>query len=383
MEKSRKTRSGTYIKQPMGYVAFIPDDLPPKPPIAYDDELLQLLSDADRALGRLDGAVDNVPSPEVFVFMFVRTEAVLSSQIEGTQATLLDVLKHEAKPRAEKPTDDTQEVLNYITAMNYGLVRLDDLPVSLRLIREIHAELMAGVRGENLHPGEFRRSQNWVGPPGSSISTALYIPPPVHEMNQSLHALEAYIHDTSTVPILIKAGLVHAQFETIHPFLDGNGRIGRLLITLFLCEKGILHRPLLYLSNYFMRTRQEYYERLQAMRDSGEWEKWLKYFLQGVAEVARDATSTARSIGELRESHRQMIEQSLGRAAASGHALLRTLFLKPIISVRDAADISGLSYSSANNLVARICELGILEEISGFKRNRIFAYQPYLNLFRD
>ncbi|MFC1629346.1 Fic family protein, partial [Gemmatimonadota bacterium] len=350
MEKPRKTRSGRYLNQPTGYVAFVPDDLPPKPPIAYDDELMQLLSDADRALGRLDGAVDNVPSPEVFVFMFVRTEAVLSSQIEGTQATLLDVLKHEAKPQSEKPTDDTQEVLNYITAMNYGLARLDDLPVSLRLIREMHAKLMAGVRGERLDPGEFRRSQNWVGPPGSSISTARYIPPPVHEMNQSLHALEAYMHDTSRVPVLIKAGLVHAQFETIHPFLDGNGRIGRLLITLFLCEKGILNRPLLYLSNYFMRTRQEYYECLQATRDNGGWEKWLKYFLQGVAEVARDATSTSRSIGELRESHRQMIEQSLGRAAASGHALLRALFLKPIISVRDAADISELSFSGANGL---------------------------------
>ncbi|MFC1595456.1 Fic family protein [Gemmatimonadota bacterium] len=383
MEKPRKIRSGTFLNQPTGYVAFVPDDLPPEPAIVYDDGLLQLLSDADRALGRLDGVVDNVPSPEVFVFMFVRTEAVLSSQIEGTQATLLDVLKHEAKQQTEKPTDDTQEVLNYITAMHYGLARLAELPLSLRLIREIHAKLMAGVRGESLDPGEFRRSQNWVGPPGSSISTALYIPPPVHEMNQALHALEIYLHDTSAVPILIKAGLVHAQFESIHPFLDGNGRIGRLLITLFLCEKGILNRPLLYLSNYFMRTRQEYYDRLQATRDKGDWEGWLKYFLQGVADVARDATSTARSIGDLRESHRQKIEQNLGRAAASGYSLLRTLYLKPIISVRDAAEASDLSYSNANSLVSRFCELGILEEISGYKRNRIFAYQPYLYLFRS
>jgi len=381
MEKPHKTRAGTYMNQPTGYVAFIPDDLPPKPEISYDEKLLKLLSDADRALGRLDGAVDNVPAPELFVFMFVRTEAVLSSQIEGTQATLLDVLKHEAKPQTAKPTGDTKEVLNYIKAMNYGLARLEEFPVSLRLIREIHEILMTDVRGGQHNPGEFRRSQNWVGPPGSTLSTAAYIPPPVHEMNIALNSLESYLHDTAEVPILIKVGLAHAQFESIHPFLDGNGRIGRLLITFLLCEKAVLKRPLLYLSNFFVRTRQEYYDRLQAIRDMGDWEGWLKYFLRGVSDVARDATSTARSIGDLRENHRQLIEVNLGRAA-SGHALLRTLYLKPIITVGDAKQATELSYSNANNLVSRFCELGILEEISGQKRNRQFAYDPYLKLFR-
>jgi len=383
MEKPHKTRAGTYMNQPTGYVAFIPDDLPPKPAISYDEKLLKLLSDADRALGRLDGAVDNVPSPELFVFMFVRTEAVLSSQIEGTQATLLDILKHEAKPRRAVPTEDTKEVLNYIEAMNYGIERLEELPVSLRLIREIHEILMTDVRGGKHHPGEFRNSQNWIGPPGSTLSTATYIPPPVHEMNNALHSLELYLHDPTEVPVLIKVGLAHAQFESIHPFLDGNGRIGRLLITLLLCEKGILKRPLLYLSNYFVRTRDEYYHRLQAIRDGGKWEEWLEYFLTGVSSVAKDATFTARSIGILRENHRGVIESSLGRATASGHALLRAIYMKPIIVVRDAEQATGLSYSNANNLVSRFCDLGILEEISGQKRNRLFSYKAYLQLFKQ
>jgi len=383
MEKPHKTRSGTYMQQPQGYVAFIPDDLPPKPKISYNEKLLTLLSDADRALGRLDGAVDNVPSPELFVFMFVRTEAVLSSQIEGTQTTLLDVLKHEAKVQTAVPTDDTKEVLNYINAMNFGLAKLENLPVSLHLIREIHEILMKDVRGGIHNPGEYRNSQNWVGPPGSTLSTATYIPPPVHEMNQALHSLEKYLHDRADIPILIKVGLAHAQFESIHPFLDGNGRMGRLLITFLLCEKGVLKRPLLYLSNYFMRTRNEYYDHLQAIRARGDWEEWLQYFLKGVSDVARDATTTARSIGALRENHRQLIESSLGRAAASGHALLRVLYQKPIIIVRDAVQATELSYSNANNLVSKFCDLGILEEISGQKRNRLFSYKPYLGLFKQ
>ena len=315
--------------------------------------------------------------------MYIRKEAVLSSQIEGTQASLLDVIQYEADAIKKGKPDDIDEVFNYISAINYGLKRLKELPVSLRLFREIHGILLKGVRGNERNPGEFRKTQNWIGASGDGLSNASFIPPPPDQLMRSMDNLEKFIHSKDPLPLLLKLGLAHAQFETIHPFLDGNGRIGRLLITLFLCEKGILTRPLLYLSNYFMRTRQEYYDRLQLTRDKGDWEGWIRYFLQGVTDVARDATSTARSIGDLREAHRQKIEQNLGRAAASGHSLLRTLYLKPIITVRDAAEASNLSYSSANTLVSRFCELGVLAEISGYKRNRIFTYQPYLDLFKS
>ena len=263
------TRAGQYARQIGGYRAFIPAPLPPQPPVRIGGELQSLLSEADRALGRLDGSILTLPNPDLFVLMYVRKEAVLSSQIEGTQSSLQDVLSAEAKVFASNRPKDAIEVINYISAMNYGLDRLDEIPVSVRLIREIHARLLRGVRGSHLTPGELRISQNWIGAPGCTLAEADFVPPPPHEVPDALGKLEAFLHDPGDMPTLIWIGLAHAQFETIHPFLDGNGRVGRLLITFLLCERQILIKPVLYLSYFFRQYRQEYYETLQSVRDKG------------------------------------------------------------------------------------------------------------------
>lgn len=376
-------RAGRYIKQQSGYRAFIPASLPPQPPVEIDGEMWQLLSDADRALGRLDGSTENLPNPDLFVFMYVRKEAVLSSQIEGTQASLVDVLEVEAEAFDPQQPKDVDEVVNYVSAMNYGLQRLKTLPVSLRLIKEIHEKLLHGVRGAELSPGEFRTSQNWIGSQGSTISNARFVPPPPQEVMPVMGDLENFIHSDLPMPILIKVGLAHAQFETIHPFLDGNGRVGRLLITFLLCEKGILSRPLLYLSYYFKQNRTEYYDRLQRVRDVGDWENWLKFFLRGVAEVSNEATEISRSIVRLRENHRQLVNERFGRSTASALTLLEHLYERPMLQVKHAATLTELTYPNANNLVNKFCELGLLNETSGKSRNRTFAYQPYIDLFSD
>jgi len=377
-------RSGRYIQQPQGYRAFIPKGLPPEPPILMDPEMWMLLSQADRALGRLDGSIELLPNPDLFVFMYVRKEAVLSSQIEGTQASLIDVLEFEAQALEPGRPNDVGEVVNYVNAMNYGIDRLRDLPISLRLIREIHEKLLTGVRGSERSPGEFRRSQNWIGSPGSKgLANARFVPPPPHEMIEALDNLEKFFYDEKPMPLLIKVGLIHAQFETIHPFLDGNGRIGRLLITFLLCEKGILKLPLLYLSYFFKRHRLEYYDRLQAIRDNGDWEGWLKFFLRGVFEVGKEATETARKIVNLREAHRALITEKLRRGASKALMVLETLYFRPIISVQVVMEASKLSYANANRLVRDLCNLTLLEEFTGQRRNRRFSYEPYLSLFRD
>lgn len=376
-------RSGQYVEQLEGYKAFIPSPLPPVPEVLMDAEMWNLLSQADRALGRLDGATDALPNPDLFVFMYVRKEAVLSSQIEGTQASLMDVLEFESQALTPENPQDVEEVVNYIAAINHGLERLKTLPTSLRLIREIHQELMKGVRGAERNPGEFRRSQNWIGPGGCSLADASYVPPPPHEMLKCLDNLERFLHDSQPMPILIKVGLAHAQFETIHPFLDGNGRTGRLLISFLLCEQNILKRPLLYLSHYFKRYRSEYYDRLQAVRDRGDWEGWLKFFLKGVYEVAQEAATTARQIVNLKEEHRQLILSELGRKSGNAIALLESLYFRPIFTVEHVETITNLSYSNANSLIKQLIELGILQEITGQKRNRAFSYAPYLAIFGD
>jgi Fic family protein len=384
MKANPSIRAGRYIQQPRGYKAFIPKSLPPQPPIRMSPDMLSLLSQADRALGRLDGSTETLPNPDLFVFMYVRREAVLSSQIEGTQASLMDVLEFEAQALEPGRPKDVEEVVNYIAAMNHGLERLKELPLSLRLIREIHAKLLAGVRGSERSPGEFRRTQNWIGAPGpNGLANAIFVPPPPHEMGEALDNLEKFLHDQTPMPMLIKVGLTHAQFETIHPFQDGNGRVGRLLITFLLCEKGILQRPLLYLSYYFKRHRSEYYDRLQAIRDKGDWEGWLKFFLRGVYEVAQEATATARKIVNMREAHRGLITNSLGRGAAKALALLETLYFSPIISVQFVMKATQLTYSNANRLVDQFAKLGLLQEITGQRRNRRFIYDPYMVLFRD
>lgn len=375
-------RAGRYVRQPTGYRAFMPEPLPPSPPVRFDAELQHLLSQADRALGRLDGSVLTLPNPDPFVFMYVRKEAVLSSQIEGTQSSLQDLLAAEAELFDETLPRDVDEVVNYVRAMKHGLARLPELPVSVRLIREIHAELMQGVRGGRLQPGELRTSQNWIGPAGCTLATAGYVPPPLHEVPRALGELEHYLHQSDALPPLIRIALAHVQFQTIHPFLDGNGRVGRLLITFLLTEQHILHKPVLYLSHYFKRHRQRYYELLQAVRDHGDWEGWLKFFLQGVVEVATEAAETARRIQLLRERYRQAItEHLLGRAAGNGHRVLETLFDRPIIRVADVVPLTGTTYAAANTLVRRLAALGVLREMTGHARNRRFRFEPYVDLF--
>jgi Fic family protein len=376
-------RAGRYITQPAGYRAFHPAALPPDPPLELAGELQRLLSAADRALGRLDGSVLTLPNPDLFVLMYVRKEAVLSSQIEGTQSSLQDLLSAEAQIFDENTPRDVEEVVNYVRAMKHGLARLAELPVSVRLIREIHAELMHGVRGGRLTPGELRTSQNWIGPAGCTLATATFVPPPQHEVPQILGGLENFLHRDDDLPPLVKIALAHVQFETIHPFLDGNGRVGRLLITFLLTERQVLHKPVLYLSHYFKRHRTAYYEHLQAVRDRGEWESWLAFFLRGVVEVADEATETARRILLLREHHRNAITEHLGRAAGSGHRVLESLFDRPIVTVADVQAITRTTYAAANALVARLEQLQVLQEMTGYARNRRFRYAPYIALFND
>jgi Fic family protein len=377
------SRAGQYVEQLEGYKAFIPKPLPPVPEIIMDQEMWTLLSQADLALGRLDGATDALPNPDLFVFMYVRKEAVLSSQIEGTQASLIDILEFESQALQPDNPQDVAEVVNYISAINYGLERLKQLPVSLRLIRDIHQELMKGVRGSERNPGEFRRSQNWIGAGGCTLAQATYVPPPPHEMLQALDNLEKFLHSPQPIPTLIKIGLAHAQFETIHPFLDGNGRIGRLLVTFLLCEGNVLRRPLLYISYYFKKHRSEYYDRLQAIRNSGKWEDWLKFFLCGVSEVAQEAAATARKIVNLKEEHRQLVLNKMGRRSGNAITLLESLYFRPIFTVEQAATTTNLSYPNANTLIKELRDIGLLQEVTGQKRNRAFSYAPYLAVFQD
>lgn len=376
-----QARAGRYIRQPAGYRAFIPSPLPPEPPISIDNDMQELLSKSDRALGRLDGSIQTLPNPDLFVFMYIRKEAVLSSQIEGTQASLHDVLEAEAKMHNPERPSDVHEVLNYIDAMNYGLERLTTLPLSVRLIREIHARLVLGVRGHLLQPGEIRQSQNWIGPEGCTLNDAIFVPPPPDMVIKCLGDLETFIHDDTAMPPLLKIALVHAQFETIHPFLDGNGRVGRLLITFLLCEREILRTPLLYLSLFFKQHRQKYYDCLQAIRDSGDFESWLKFFLRGLAETSNSATETARQIVDLREKHRNLILDNLGQRAGRGIALLELLFQTPTIDVKRAVNMLDISYPNANRLIEDMTGLGILQEVTGKARYRQFQYRPYISLF--
>jgi len=383
MEPTFPTRAGQYLPQLTGYRAFIPAPLPPIPPILLDPELTELLSAADRALGRLDGSVLTLPNPDLFVFMYVRKEAVLSSQIEGTQSSLQDLLAAEAQLFSPELPRDVDEVLNYVQAMNHGLSRLSELPVSVRLIREIHEKLMDGVRGGQLRPGELRTSQNWIGPQGSTLATASFVPPPHGVVPGALSDLETYLHTDGGLPPLVKVALAHVQFETIHPFLDGNGRVGRLLITFLLTEQKILHKPVLYLSYYFKRNRQAYYDHLQAVREAGRWEAWLAFFLRGVVEVSAEAAEKARAVLMLRESHRTAITERLGRAAGNGHKVLESLYDRPIVGVSDVVSQTGTTWAAANQLVARFVELGILTEVTGYARNRRFRYSQYIALFNE
>ncbi|MDO9094740.1 MAG: Fic family protein [Rubrivivax sp.] len=370
-------RAGRSVQQPSGYKAFIPAQLPPDPPITYSGELQTLLSAADRDIGRLDALAALLPNPDLFVAMYVRHEAVLSSQIEGTQSTLEDVLAFEAEAVRDDTPKDVAEVVNYVRAMNYGLQRLATLPLSLRLLREIHGELMTGVRGGDKSPGEFRTSQNWIGGGGSTLRNAGFIPPPPHELTAALGQLETFLHQArGQVPLLVRCALAHAQFETIHPFLDGNGRVGRLLITLMLCEDGALSRPLLYLSLYLKAHRAEYYDRLTAIRSQGHWEQWLAFFLRGVSLTARAATRTAQDIVALRDAHRSAVPRN-----AKALALLDHLLRQPTVSIKRVVQLLGCTAPTATKLVREMEARGWLRELTGYGRNRLWRYQPYVDLF--
>ena len=375
-------RSGRLVGQLAGYRAFIPAPLPPEPPVQMDARLQALLSRADGALGRLDGSIQTLPDPDMFVFMYVRKEAVLSSQIEGTQSSLDDLLAAEERILDADRPRDVDEVLNYVHAMNHGLARLAELPLSVRLVREIHERLLSGVRGQERTPGELRTTQNWIGPAGCLLNEATFVPPPPAEVPQAMGALETYLHDNTPAP-LVQIGLAHAQFETIHPFLDGNGRMGRLLIAFYLCERQLLQKPVLYISHYFKRHRQRYYELLQAVRDSGDWESWLAFFLEAVGEVAEEATTTARRIVALRERHRQLIVDRFGRVAANGLRVLESLYLRPLITVNGVAELTGVTFAAASQLVKRLVEHGLLREVTGQARNRRFRYDEYVELFSE
>lgn len=376
-----KDRAGRFVAQPQGYIAFIPKPLPPDPPLALDAGLLSLLEEAVGELGRLDGVAKVIPDPDFFVSMYIRREAVLSSQIEGTQSTLEDLLELELERERSDPLSDVYDLANYVRTMNFGLERLTTLPLSLRLIREIHKELLRDGRGAKATPGKFRRSQNWIGPSGASLKQATFVPPPVADMKQALHDFEGFLHADNSYPTLIEVGLAHAQFETIHPFLDGNGRVGRLLNIFLLIHRRVLRQPLLYLSYFFKLHRTEYYDRLMAVRLEGDWEGWMRFFLRGVHQTAGEATETAERLFELRESHRSLVlENKLGQ---NGLMLLSHLFQRPLVNIKLVATLLDSTFPTASRLVSTFEELGILKEITGRKRSRMFRYEPYLALFAD
>jgi len=371
------SKIGKHIQQPTGYKAFVPEKFPPSDLINWDDDLIMLLSQADIAIGKLDAIDQLVPDVDYSIKSFTKKEATLSSQIEGTQATLIDVFKAEAKIYDEKPSD-VDEITNYINAMNYGIERTKKLPLSLRLIREIHKKLLKGVRGQHRNPGEFRKSQNWIG--GPTIQTATFVPPPTTEMNRALGDLEKFMHGKDKLPSLIKAGLIHAQFETIHPFLDGNGRTGRLLITFYLYKEKILGRPLLYISDFFKQYRSDYYSKLNGYRFDDGVNDWLKFFLEGVKTVSEDAVVVAQKIRMIRERHIKEVS-SFGRNAKTALFMLDQLYTYPIVDLQLVKSITGLSKARALDLIEKFTNKNILKETTGRQRNRRFAYHEYISLF--
>jgi Fic family protein len=378
MEKT--TRIGQYLKCSAvageHYSAYMPEPLPPLPPLDMPD-LYPLLDKASTALGRLDGMSIVLPDPSLFIYMYIRKEAVLSSQIEGTQSSLSDLLLFENEDAPGVPMDDVTEVSCYVTAMNYGLDRLKEFPLSLRLIREIHGKLMNNARGGHKSPGEFRTSQNWIG--GSRPGNARFVPPPPEKLMEALDSFEKFLHDDKIkLPALIKAALAHVQFETIHPFLDGNGRLGRLLITFILCVEGVLKEPLLYLSLYLKTNREAYYDHLQSVRETGDWESWIKFFLQGVVDTADQATETARLIINLFEKDRILIEKS-GKSGNALLAIYNHFQHYPVSNTTRIRTQTNKSLPTILRSLATLEKLGIIKEVSGKERHKVFVYREYLD----
>jgi Fic family protein len=371
--------------EPYSYWTFVPNPLPP--PLTWDLALIRVLSNADRAVGELAGLGRTLANPHLLIRPFIRREAVLSSRIEGTQADIADLYAYEAgqlilpgMKAIVTPEADVREVLNYVHALEYGIERLDTLPVSLRLIRELHERLMTGVRGEHLTPGEFRRTQNWIGKPGCTLQDATYVPPAVDAMHAALFALEEYLHREDDTPVLVRLALIHYQFEAIHPFLDGNGRIGRLLLVLLLLSWSLLPLPLLFLSAYFERNRDQYYDLLLAVSQRGHWHAWIHFFLQGVAEQAQDAVTRAKALQDL-QGHWQT---NLRAMRASGHVLTAAdlLFVSPIVTAQELIDRLDVSHQTATRILQRLVEVEILEQIGEQQRNRRFVARAIVNLLQ-
>jgi Fic family protein len=383
-EVSKNQRLGEYITSTEGgetVRAFVPPPLPPAPAVQLDS-LQVLLEQANQALGRLDGLASMLPDLSLFIYAYVSKEAVLSSQIEGTQSSLSDLLLYENHGAPGVPIEDVEEVSNYVAALTHGLKLLrEGFPLSLRLIREIHEVLLSKGRGSDKEPGEFRRSQNWIG--GTRPGNAMFVPPPPDRVMECMGKLELFLHEERPGrPLLIKAGLVHVQFETIHPFLDGNGRLGRLLITFLLCAGGALHEPILYLSLFFKKHRQTYYDLLTEVRATGNWERWLEFFLTGVKETAEQAVNAARRIIELLDTDRKKIE-GLGRPAASALRVHQYALTHPILSIATAAEDVGITFPTVAGAIDHMQQLGILREITGKQRGRLLAYGRYLDILNE
>jgi Fic family protein len=363
--------------------AFVPDPLPPSEDLGLRSEDYDLMERANRALGRLDGVTTLFPDTQLSLYLYVRKEAVLSSQIEGTQSSLSDLLLYENDEVPGVPMDDVVEVSNYVAALDHGLQRLDEgFPLSLRLIREIHGILLREGRGSEKEPGEFRRSQNWIG--GTRPGDARYVPPPPNKVIDCMGALEMFLHDEpARMPTLLKAGLAHVQFETIHPFLDGNGRVGRLLVTLLLCDEGALAKPILYLSLYFKAHRDRYYDLLQRVREDGDWTAWLQFFLRGVEETSTQAVEAARSILQLFDEDRRRIPEELGRSANSALRVHEHLQENPVVTTRRANSEMEISRPTITDALENLQELGIVREMTGKERYRVYAYDSYLGILDE
>lgn len=365
----RSTKAGKAIRTRNGYWAFLPAPLPPD--LDWSPALLTALSDAERELAKLTTVAGNFPFPRLLIQPFIRREAVLSSRIEGTRASLTDLYNYEsAQMSFLEQDDDVREVHNYVLALDYGLERLQTLPVSQRLIRELHARLMEGARGGQFTPGEFRKTQNWIGAAGSTIETATYVPPPVDEMKNALGAMEAFIHADTELPALVRAGLIHYQFEAIHPFLDGNGRVGRLLIMLLLQEWGVLSQPLLNLSAYFEHYRQEYYDHLLAVSQHGKWEEWLRFFLRGVSAQAQDSIFRMTRLQGIRTRYEELVQADNNPQRMS--AVIDFLFSRPILTLRQLETALDMPYMAAKRYIDKLVEAGVLKETTGYARNRVF-----------
>lgn len=361
-----------------GYCAFIPNSLPPH--LEFDDELIKLLSDADRLLGELSGTGRILKNPYLLISPYIRREAVSSSKIEGTLSSLSDLFYYEASEEAISKNADVKEVFNYVQTITKGLELLAELPISTRLICGLHAVLMAGVRGEHGTPGELRRSQNWIGPPGCTLEEAIYIPPPVEEMGEALSSWEKYVNSDPREPVLIQTALMHYQFEAIHPFIDGNGRIGRVLITLFLCQKEALAQPLLFLSEFFEKYRSDYYAHLLAVSQRGDWNGWLKFFLRGVISMSRDALKTAKEILDLHERFSGILNKA--KVPEIAHRLLDVAFTHPLIAIAPLSRKWNVEYTSIRNGMRALIKLGILSELTGRQRNRLYASQELLKILK-